>query len=199
MTHRILIALVSLAAACGEPLSKSDRDFAMSHLHASRKLFLDAIAGLSEAQWRYKPSPDRWSVAECAEHIILSEDLLFELATVKVMQSPAQPAKRSPSRDADDKLIQRIVSRDQKGQAPEPLKPTNKWPDPRAAAAECNKKRDRTIDHVEKTEADLRSHFAGSPVGELDAYQYLLLLSAHTERHVAQINEVKSGQGYPLK
>ena len=85
------------------------------------------------------------------------------------MQNPAQPDKRAPNRNAEDKLIQRIVSRDQKRQAPEPLKPTNKWPDPRAAAA------------------------------ELDAYQYLLLLFAHTKRHVARINEVKSGQAYPAK
>ena len=43
-------------------MTQEERDFAMSSLHASRKLFLDAIAGLSDAQWKFKPAPDRWSI-----------------------------------------------------------------------------------------------------------------------------------------
>jgi hypothetical protein len=31
----------------------------------------------------------------------------------------------------------------------------------------------------------------------LDGYQWLLLLSAHTERHTAQIAEVKAHTGFP--
>ena len=34
---------------------------------------LDAIAGLSPAQWTFKPAPDRWSIAEVLEHLSHTE------------------------------------------------------------------------------------------------------------------------------
>ena len=36
-------------------------------------------------------------------------------------------------------------------------------------------------------------------MGEVDAYQGILFLSAHTERHTKQIEEVKATTGYPAK
>jgi hypothetical protein len=35
------------------------------------------------------------------------------------------------------------------------------------------------------------------PFGVADTYQALLLIPAHTERHLAQINEVKASAGFP--
>ena len=47
---------------------------------------------------------------------------------------------------------------------------------------------------------DLRAYAnAELPVGETDAYQGILFLSAHTERHTKQIEEVKATTGYPAK
>ena len=41
-------------------------------------------------------------------------------------------------------------------------------------------------------------HFAPlGPLGDLDGYQWLLLLASHTDRHVAQMQEVKAQPGYP--
>ena len=40
-----------------------------------RAAFLASIADVTtEAQWNYKPAPDRWSVGECAAHIIAAEE-----------------------------------------------------------------------------------------------------------------------------
>src|SRR6202011_1383100 len=73
-----LAAIVCPVAA--EPLTQGERDFAMSSMQATRKLFLDSVAGLSAAQWNFKAAPERWSIAECAEHIALSEDMLANMA-----------------------------------------------------------------------------------------------------------------------
>ena len=41
-------------------------------------------------------------------------------------------------------------------------------------------------------------HFMDHPVFKvMDAYQLILLISAHTERHTAQLNEVKRNPSYP--
>jgi hypothetical protein len=55
------------------PLSAGERDQALRMLAKSRQGFLKATEGLSPAQWTFKPAPDRWSIQECAEHIVILE------------------------------------------------------------------------------------------------------------------------------
>jgi hypothetical protein len=185
------------AAAAEVPLTQGERDFAMSNLHASRKLFLDAVAGLSEAQWNFKPAPDRWSIAECAEHIALSENMIAGFAK-SVLEKPAEEAK--PDRSKDQKLIDMVVDRSQKAQAPEMLQPSRKFATPQVAVDHFTKARDENIDYMKTTQEPLRSHFGPHPLlGPLDAYQWFLLVSAHSERHTLQIGEVKSDPSFPKK
>src|SRR5438045_3372548 len=70
----VSLVLTIAAPAFGETLTQGERERAMSELHATRKQFLDSVAGLSDAQWNFKPAPDVRSVAEVAEHIAVSED-----------------------------------------------------------------------------------------------------------------------------
>ena len=64
--------------------------------------------------------------------------------------------------------------------------------------AHFKESRDAHIEYVDKTQDDLRDHFSPHPAaGLLDAYQWILLMSAHTERHAAQINEVKGDPKFP--
>ena len=192
------VAVASLAVA---PLTRGERDRAMSSLHATRKVFLDAVAGLSEAQWKFKPAPETWSIAECAEHVTLTEDSLFHFITGKIMKTPAAPDKNTEKhREMDEEVLRTVADRSKKAQAPASLKPTGKWPDSEALTAEFKRLRDRTIACVRDTNDDLRSHFAPDANSrELDAYQWILLISAHTQRHVKQIQEVKSLPGYPKR
>ena len=189
-----LLAAASLAA---QPLSRGDRDRAMSHLHATRKMLLDSVAALSDAQWRFQPSPDRWSVGQCAEHIVLTEERLFSLITEKILKSPAAPEKATAEQRAKDaQVLERMSDRSQKAQAPEAL-----VPGPATSRTELLERfkqvRDRTIAYVDQTEAPLRLHFASVPGGEMDAYQFLLMIAGHTDRHVQQIEEVKAAAGFP--
>ena len=75
---RALLCLLLLLPVAGaaQPLTQGERNRAMSELHATRKQFLDAIEGLTPAQWNFKPAGGGWSVAETAEHIAVSEDEL---------------------------------------------------------------------------------------------------------------------------
>jgi uncharacterized damage-inducible protein DinB len=194
---RIIFATLAMAAAMAAPLEQGERDRAMSHLHATRKVFLDSIAGLSDVQWNFKPSPERWSVAECAEHIAVSEDSIFDLLK-QVMKSPAAPDKQAAAKGKDE-LIQRAVpDRSVKAQAPEFLQPKRRWPDREVLIAHFKQSRDRNIAYIQTTDDDLRNHFMEHPLLKtIDAYQIMLLISAHCERHTAQINEVKADPNFP--
>lgn len=185
-------------ATAPKTLSQHDRDFLMSQLHASRKEFLDSVAGLTPEQWNFKAAPERWSIAECAEHIAVSDEFIGGLVRDRIMKSPAAPEKRSEVKVKDEDLPRLIADRSQKFQAPEPIQPKRRWADPAEAVAHFKESRDRNIGYVEKTDDDLRDHFMRHPAaGMLDGYQWLLLMSGHTERHVAQIEEVKTDPKYP--
>src|SRR5260370_25583730 len=69
LNRTLIIGSLALGVLFAEPLTQSERDKALSHFHATRKLLLDSVAGLSYAQWNFKPAPERWSIARCADHI----------------------------------------------------------------------------------------------------------------------------------
>ena len=196
MMKRTILAALAAAAAFAGSLAQRERDQAMSHLHATRKMFLDSVAGLSAAQWNYKPSPERWSIAECAEHIAVSEDSLFDMLQ-QVLKSPATPEKKVEA-GKDDLILKILTDRSVKAKAPEILQPKRRWPDREALIAHFRQSRDRNIAYIQTTGDDLRGHTVEHPAFKtIDAYQVMLLLSAHCERHTAQIDEVKADPGFP--
>lgn len=200
MCRRLLLTALCLwLPACAQTLDQGQRDRALSALHGTRKMILDAVAPLSQAQWNFKPSPDRWSIAETAEHIAASEDLLFEMVG-KMLQSPPPQFDRAAQRNKDAVVLETVPRRDQKVQAPESLVPKGIYKNPAAFKAAFVKARDRNIAFIRKTQADLRGHGSEHPsLGMLDAYQWMLLIAAHSERHLNQIREVMESPGFPKK
>jgi hypothetical protein len=193
----LLAALVATAPGLAAALTQSERDRALSELYASRKQFLDSIAALTEAQWNFKPAPNVWSIAECAEHIAVSEDLLLD-SLPKLLKSPAEPQKRAEVKGKDEFLLKAMTDRSHKAQAPEMLAPKRRWPSQAVLVDHFKQSRDRTLDYVRTTQDELRDHFLEHPAFKtVDAYQFILLMSAHTQRHTAQLNEVKQAAGYP--
>jgi hypothetical protein len=193
----LLLPLVSMAPGFAQTLTQGDRDRALSELYASRKQFLDSVAGLTAAQWNFKPATGGWSIAECAEHIAVSEDLLLSTLP-KLIESPAEPQKRAEVKGKDELVLKAMVDRSHKFQAPEMLVPTHRWPTEALLVEHFKASRDRTLDYVRTTADDLRDHFFEHPAFKtLDAYQFILAMSAHSQRHTLQLNEVKQAAGFP--
>jgi hypothetical protein len=198
----LTLALASLAQTAATPapttLSAGERDVALKSLQSTRDAFLKSIAGLSEKQWRFKPAPDRWSIAEVSEHIAVAESKIFGLVQGTIMVSPVNPEKRAEVAGKDEIVLERVPDRSHKVQAPEFLKPTNRWATREDVIKAFEDSRKATMDYVRTTNDDLRDHFGPHPVlGTLDAYQWILLISAHSERHTKQIEEVKADPNYP--
>ena len=167
----------------------------MSHLHSTRKQFLDSIEGLSEAQWNFKPDEKTWSVAEVAEHIAISEDTLFQMIEKQMLPGPAKTVDLKAN---DKAILKGLADRGKKFQAPEMLKPVHRWKNRDELTQHFKSSRDKLIVYIDKTSDDLRSHTAPHPVfKELDAYQWILLISGHSERHTMQILEVKANPKFP--
>ena len=193
-------ALLLLIPGVGQTLSQKEREEGVAELEGSRKAFLDATSGLSEAQWNFKPAPDRWSIAECAEHIGVTETFILNLITEQALKGPAEPEKRALVQGKDSSLMTMVVDRTAKFKAPEAIQPTRRWATSEEITKNVLESRARTIEFVSTTQEDLRDHFMDHPVFKtLDTYQWILLTSGHMRRHTAQILEVKADPNFPKR
>jgi hypothetical protein len=192
-----LLLMAGAGAASAQEVTQAEKDKALQYLESTKKNVLEATKGLSEAQWNFKPAPDRWSVAQVMEHIAAAEDFLRTLTTEKVMMAPAgDPARDWKKTDAG--VLAMVPDRTTKAQAPEPLVPTNRFESPEGSIKHFVESRATTEDFLKNT-AGLRDHVLDSPMGKLDGYEFVLLIAAHSERHTKQINEVKADPNFPKK
>jgi hypothetical protein len=182
--------------AFAQSLSPEDRDKGVQYFEQTRQGIIDATKGLSDAQWKFKSAPDRWSVAETVEHIALAEDYLYENGVQKALTGTPSAADRDYKK-TDAAILAMIPDRSHKAQAPGPLVPTGRW-SPADTLDHFLKSRQRNIDALKSLPAaDLRSHVSQSPLGPVDAYEWFLFISAHSDRHTKQILEVKADPNFP--
>lgn len=187
MGNSVLVALVLAGAAFAQGLNSQERERAARELEASRKLLLQSVAGLSDAQWRFKPAQDRWSIAECVEHVALAEDNYYELIKGTLLNSPVNPSKRAEVQGKDDLVLKNMPDRTSKRITVPALEPKDRWL-PSEAVIHFQKSRDRLVKYVLTTQDDLRAHYQSHrAVGLIDGYQWILLASGHVRRHAEQI------------
>lgn len=187
----LLLSFVTFA----QQLTSADREKGVAYLQQTEDGVANSIKGLSQAQLKFKPAPDRWSVAETLEHIALGEDFIFQNISDKIMKAPAGAATRDTAK-ADAAVLAMVPDRSHKAQAPGPLVPSGRWT-PDETLARFEKSRARTIEFLQST-PDLRQHVIDSPLGQpLDAYEWLLFIGAHSARHTKQIEEVKADPNFP--
>lgn len=190
-------ALLMLSFLVVDPISKKERNYAARLLKDTEKGLKDQIKGLSEAQLKFKPAPDRWSIEECVKHIAASEEMFWQMleGTVKM---PANPEKRSEITVTDEQLVQKIEDRTTKVKTTDKLMPENiSFKDTDEAFESFKKNRDKVIEYVKSTNDGLRDHIATTPVGMVDSYQLILFTAAHSNRHTQQIIEVKADPNFP--
>ncbi|MEZ5354551.1 MAG: DinB family protein [Bryobacteraceae bacterium] len=202
MTNRTIVRILLIVCSCRAgaaqtgTLSPAEREAATTHLEKTGRAVRDAVAVLSGEQWDFQQAPGRWSIRQCVEHLILAEEFLFGFAQ-QALENPATPADPAKAAAVDRQLLSLIPDRSRKATAPSQATPSGRWADREEALAEFQSRRKRTVDYVNGTAEALRQHRVRTPVGEIDAYQVILMLSAHTERHLAQMAEVKAAPGYP--
>jgi hypothetical protein len=197
-----LIGMVAFAAE--QKLSAPEIEQANTYLQEARNEVIGATKGLTPAQWKYKPAPDKWSIAEIVEHIVLAQELIDGPVWQQLASAPPAPADRD-NRTVDSVVMNLLPDRSSKFQAPDPLKPTGRWTP--AVALERFLKNDARMRELLQS-PDLRDHVVAAPplkavskgkYETMDGYQWLLAAAGHAERHVKQMLEVKADAGFPLK
>jgi hypothetical protein len=191
----VVLTLCFAASAAAQDITPVERDKALHYLGDTRNGLTDAVKGLSEAQWKFKPAPDRWSVAEVVEHLTVIEDLFVNNLCAQLMQAPAGRPD-TDVKNLDAMILAKVPDRSTKVQAPENLVPTGRWT-PQASLERFLADRRETVNFL-TSGANLRGHVLNHPaLGPLDAYEWVLAVAAHTERHTKQILEVKTDPHFP--
>lgn len=179
-------------------LTADERKAAIEKLTQTQEHMLKVLKGLSAAQLNYKADPASWSVAECAEHIAISETLVWGMVEGALKQ-PADASKRGDVKMKDDQIFAMISDRTNKVKTQEPLEPKNKFSSLEGSVKEFQEKRAAHMEFVKNTKEDLRDRYVQLKFGTIDAYQAILFLAGHTERHVKQMEEVIASASFPKK
>jgi uncharacterized damage-inducible protein DinB len=197
MPRRALLSLLICLPLCAaDPhMTADERTKTLNWLAESRQEFLAAIDGLTDAQWKWKSAPERWSVGETAEHIVLAESALF--ANVQKALASAVNPEWEKTEPKTQTLEAVLAPRLGKAQAPEALVPGGGM-----TAAQVKerflKQRETLEKFARETTAPLKQYTVNNPFfGPLNGYQWLIYAPLHTMRHDKQIAEVKTTIGYP--
>jgi len=195
----VALAVVTVSLAAQTPpdsrMSRVERAELIDLLHKSEREFLEATEGLTDQQWSFKAGPDRWSIGEVAEHIVLAESMMFGLVT----SSLAAPGddKWQATLAKTDLLRRALPNRSTKVDAPGEIQPRGGMTRAQLMARFAQQ-RARTLAYAQETEAPLKEHTAANPFfGPLNAHQWLLYIPLHHLRHNLQIAEVKTSPDYP--
>jgi len=175
-----------------------ERQFVLDQLASSEARLLDLVDGLTSEQWSFREAPERWSIAENIEHLVAFEGFIAGMIA-SVIEGEAEPEKQA-SAEKKDPLVRGLAgARHIKFNAREVVRPVGRWREPEEMVAELRKARARTLAFAAETQANLREHFFPHiAFGDLDCYQWLMLLGQHAYRHALQIEEIKANPAYPV-
>jgi len=180
-----------------DKLSDQDRKKVVEHLNQTRDHMAKVLKGLSDAQLNFKPEEGAWSIADCVEHLTISENAFGGLIQKTVAAGP-NPALKDSVKMNDEQLMGIILDRSNKVKTAEPFEPSGKFGNHDETLKAFMDKREEHISYMESTEDDLRNLYSSDlPFGTIDGVQLVLFMSGHTERHINQMEEVMAHKLFP--
>ena len=187
------------APAAGDPhMTADERAQVIKWLNETQKVYLDRLEHVSDAQWNWRPAPFRWTVGEVAEHIMLTETRLFAVVE-RSLASPPNPNWQAKTTGKDTFIERAVPNRGVRAQAPLEIRPTGKLSRDEVVRR-YKELRVRVLEFAQKTDAPLKAHTIEHPFpvfNTLNAYDWLIYIPLHTERHNKQMAEVMAAPDYP--
>ena len=192
----VAIAFLSMSFNNSTGITEAERKYAVNLLQETQEDILKKVGGLSPEQLNFKPDTASWSVAECVEHLAISETNMFGFMQAS-LKKPADPSKRNEKKISEDDLVKMVTDRSTKRTTSEAFKPSGKFGSYEATLQEFKTKRANSINYIKTTADDLRNHYYEFPFGTLDAYQIIVFMAGHSKRHTDQIEEIMKNVNFP--
>lgn len=193
---RPLVAFAALswslaAGAFAQPMTDLERRRLVAHLEMTTSWLADELAGISPTQASFRPGPGRWSILEVLEHLVISEPIYWEdlhraLKTTRIAEPPLA---------SDDAILWYGIDRSRPEKAIPSEDVRGELQSLEVGLRAFRKLRAKMLAYARTTKDDLRHHLVERQ--GCDAYQWLLLISTHSQRHILQIREVKASRNFP--
>jgi len=187
----ILTAAFLGTSLAAEAISDGDRQRLLAHLDMTESWLLSEIDDLSDAQLRFRMTPGSWSIMDVVEHLAIAEPQYWE----RVQNSMKQPPTTDKIQGTDAAILWYGIDRTRRTTTGEARVPKGKWHDISGSLGEFRKLRATMKEYAKTTDDDLRSR--KTLEGDIDVYQWFLMISTHSQRHILQIREIKTHANFP--
>ena len=166
----------------------------------AQERFIAAVSNTTEAQANFRHHENQWTIAEIVEHISIVNDGFLRL-THKLLKE-AESAAKPPKTDLNlghTSLDENGQQHTEPFQAPDRVRPQggarieDSLAKMRASLAGLAEIQSR-LEAVDLSEQKFPHPF----LGPINAYQWLVLLGEHEDRHRGQIDRLKATAGFPL-
>lgn len=183
--------LLGAGASVASPMTTLDRQRLVAHLEMTAGWFIDEISRLSPAQLAFRPTPESWTILEVIDHVVVVAPIYWQ-DLQNALKAPA--GRKTTTTDAN--MLWYGIDRTNREKAIPTEVPTG-LRDLQAGLDAYRKQHARLLQYVRTTDDDLRGHFVERQGS--DAYQWVLLISTHEQRHILQIRELKADPRFPAK
>lgn len=195
----LLLAMLSIAptfaielpSVAVEPLKAGDRQRLLAHLEMTERWLASELDGLSPAQLAFQMTPDSWSIAEVVEHLAIAEPQYWDRVLASMKEAPST----GKTDTTDAAILWYGIDRTERTKTGDARVPKGKFKTASEALASFRKLRAVIRTYAHTTDEDLRGHTLQG--GGMDVYQWVLMISTHAQRHILQIQEIKTHAKYP--
>lgn len=190
----VAATLVSPVRAAADPLTPGERQRLIAHLEMTESWLASELDGLSDAQLAFKATPDSWSIANVVEHLAIAEPQYWTQLESS-LEDPVKPGWKPEATDAG--MLWYGIDRTNRQKTGEARVPHGTFPNAKASLASFRALRAKMLEKAKTSQDDFRGRpFMG---GGQDVYQWFLMISTHSQRHILQIREIKANPNYPRK
>lgn len=190
-----LVCLVLLVPrlAAADPMTAGERQRLVAHLEMTESWLASEVAGLSEAQLSFRPSPTAWSVKDVVEHLGIAEPQYWK----QLEDSLKAPATGYRPEATDAGILWYGIDRTNRTTTGEARVPDGRFKSTADALASFHALRKTMLERARTSPDDLRGRRLID--GNMDVYQWFLMISTHAQRHILQIREIKASGAYPTR
>lgn len=195
--RRLLLALTLTAVVVGStvhaaPMSDGERQRLVAHFEMTNAWLDSELANLTDAQLTFRMTPDSWSIMDVVEHLAVAEPQYWKNFQDSLAK-PVQPGFTPQATDAG--MLWYGIDRTRRTTTGEARVPTGRYATVGEAHAAFKTLRAEMMEVAKTTQEDLRGR--QYLTASQDLYQWFLMISTHSQRHILQIREIKAHPDYP--
>jgi hypothetical protein len=189
----VIASGVAFGSANAASMTPLERQNLVSHLEMTGSWLPDEVSGLSPAQLQFHPGPGAWNILEVVEHLTIANPIYWR----QFHEAMKTPAGEVRTRATDAGILWYGIDRTNREKAIPSEDVKGRLRDVGAALEALRRLHAEMLQYARTTGDDLRAHYVERQ--QSDAYQWLLLISTHQQRHILQIREIKANPNFPKR